>query len=112
MDLSLGLDAVFRKIDTYTDYFINVRLVANFSYHISRYNSLALQLQYAISLPRYYLTESLQDRPDYTYRYDNRFTNRNNIVLLGFRYKFQHKEANRTPIKLQNTDKGFSVIKE
>lgn len=70
MDLSLGLDAVFRKTDTYTDYFINVRLVANFSYHISRYNSLALQLQYAISLPRYYLTESLQDRPDYTYRYD------------------------------------------
>jgi len=52
------------------------------------------------------------DMPGYSYYYENQFTNRGNIVMLGIRYKFQNRKPVRSPEKLQNTDKGFRIISE
>lgn len=53
------------------------------------------------------------DMPGYSSYYDNQFTNRGSIVMLGARYKFQsHGKAKREQKKLQNMDKGFRVISE
>lgn len=53
------------------------------------------------------------DMPGYSYYYDNRFTNRGNILMFGVRYKYQGStKAKREQRKLQNSDKGFRVISE
>jgi len=50
--------------------------------------------------------------PDYSSYYDNKFTNRGNIVMIGIRYKLQTNKSERTIKKLENDDKGFRVISE
>lgn len=53
------------------------------------------------------------DMPDYSYYYENAFTNRNNLVLFGFRYKMKTtNDLKRKPNKLENANKGFKLIKE
>jgi hypothetical protein len=50
--------------------------------------------------------------PDYSSYYDNKFTNRGNIVMIGIRYKLQTNKSERTIKKLENDDKGFRIISE
>lgn len=50
--------------------------------------------------------------PNYSSYYDNSFTNRGNIVMIGVRYKFQSNKPDRSIKKLENDDKGFRVISE
>lgn len=53
------------------------------------------------------------DMPGYSYYFDNRFTNRGNILMFGVRYKYQGSgKTKRTQRKLENSDKGFRVISE
>lgn len=56
--------------------------------------------------------ERWTDMPGYSYHYNNQFTNRGNIVLIGVRYKFQNRKPGRSHEKLKNDDKGFRVIGE
>ncbi len=48
----------------------------------------------------------------YSYYYENRFTNRGNIVMIGIRYKIQNKKPERSVKKLEQIDKGFRLIRE
>ena len=49
--------------------------------------------------------------PGYAYYFDNDFTNRGNIIMLGVRYKFyDNKKKSREQNKLQNEEKGFNII--
>lgn len=57
--------------------------------------------------------ERYTEMPGYSYYYDNRFTNRGNIFMIGARYKLRkHSKADREQKKLQNTEKGFRLISE
>lgn len=57
--------------------------------------------------------ERWTEMPGYSAYYDNRFTNRGNIVMVGFRYNFQSRtKTKREQKRLQNEDKGFRLIAE
>lgn len=53
------------------------------------------------------------DMPGYSYFSDSKFTNSKNVIMLGFRYKFQNRsKEKRMQKKIENEDKGFRVIAE
>lgn len=53
------------------------------------------------------------DMPGYSYFSDSKFTNSKNIIMIGFRYKFQNRsKEKRMQKKIENGDKGFRVISE
>lgn len=53
------------------------------------------------------------DMPGYSNDFDNKFTNRGNIMMFGVRYKYQGRtKPKREQKKLQNADKGFRIISE
>ena len=57
--------------------------------------------------------ERWTEMPGYSYYYENKFTNRGSIAMIGFRYKFQNRgKAKREQKKLRNSDKGFRLISE
>lgn len=99
-----------RTYDMYTRSYSSPESEARLSYAVSKNWDVSLGMRF-IGWKKH--VERWTDMPDYTNYYDNRFTNRGNLVMLGFRYKFQNRsKANREQKRLQNTDKGFRVIAE
>lgn len=108
LNFSYGLPT--KSYDMYTRAYSSPESDATLSYDISKNWELSAGMRF-IGWQKH--VERWIDMPDYAYYYDNRFTNRNTIVMIGARYKFQsHGKARREQKKLQNTDKGFRVISE
>lgn len=108
LNFSYGLPD--NKYDMYTRAYSSPESNATLSYDISKSWNLSAGMRF-IGWKKH--VERWVDMPDYSSYYDNRFTNRANIVMMGVRYKFQSRgKTKREQKKLQNTDKGFRVISE
>lgn len=79
------------------------------SYEVSSNLDVSLGMRFILSNKQ---AERWTDMPGYSYYYDNQFTNRGNLVLIGVRYKLQNRKPSRSHEKLKNSDKGFRVIGE
>lgn len=81
------------------------------SYSVSSRLDVSAGMRFIFSKKR---VEQDVEMPGYTYHYENRFTNRGNIVMLGIRFKFddkrqQKKKENKIP---ESRDRGFRLINE
>lgn len=83
----------------------NLRL----TYNASERWDVSLGMRYVASMKH---VKKWINMPGYAYYFDNDFTNRGNIIMLGVRYKFydNNRKKSREQNKLQNEEKGFNII--
>ncbi len=118
--INLGLN--FNKISISGSYPLPSNIYGKYKRYYSSPDS-RLSISYAVNScldisirMRYILwkhhTERWTDMPNYSYHFDNQFSNRGNIIMFGIRYRMQHKKTPSKQNKLQNIDRGFRVIQE
>lgn len=108
LNFSYGLPS--NSYDMYTHIYSSPESNVTLSYNISKNWDLSAGMRF-VGWKKH--VERWIDMPDYSYYYDNQFTNRGNIIMIGARYKFQsHGKVKREQKKLQNMDKGFRIISE
>ena len=86
--LSLSLPYIARSIETYQKSSPESQI--NITYAINNMFDINLGVRYVFSKKSFEKTESLNN---YSYHYLNEFSNRGNIILLGFRIKFSSKKS-------------------
>lgn len=86
--LSLSLPYIARSIETYQKSSPESQM--NITYAINNMFDINLGVRYVFSKKSFEKTESLDN---YSYHYLNEFSNRGNIILLGFRIKFSSKTS-------------------
>lgn len=96
--------------DMYTHMYVSPDSRLKLSYSISDHWDVSVGMRY-IGWQEH--IKKWVEMPGYSYFSDSKFTNSKNVVMLGFRYKFQNqRKEKREQKKIENMDKGFRVITE